>query len=244
MERLSESDIHLKLLLNLPIHIEGIGNFRSPKVKEVVEISESEYNKCLSIMLFDKSNLDDDLSEFSTLDVIRSILASDEDFKDYFLECLRFHLDTTVNFTHDDTYTYVSFGDVEDKNIMTDELYEYLAELVRVANKIEKPKEDEEFNAADELARKMIRKRKEKLARLEAVKKPKVTLHSIVSGVSAMLNNPLEIGEQTIYQLYESNTRLHLIENIRNTNHGIYAGTVDGSKIKSEDLDFTGIIHK
>lgn len=244
MNKLIESDIHLKLLINEPIYLEQIGNFKSPKIKEIARISETEYNYCLSMLLFDKSSINDDsIQNISNFDVIRSILAYDESFREYFMEGLRMHLDTTVNFAHSEEYTYISFGSDENEVILTEEMFEYLVELIRLANKIEKTDEDEKFNAANELAKKMIRERKEKLARLNAATKPKVTLHSIISGVSILLNNLQDIGELTIYQLYESNTRLHLIESIRNTNHGIYAGTVDGSKIKSEELDFTGVIH-
>lgn len=95
---------------------------------------------------------------------------------------------------------------------------------------IEKEKE-EEYNPANEHARKLIEKIRKNRANAPKPK-PNVDLASIISGVAWKSNsvNIDTIWDLTLYQLYDAFHRLEIIDNYDKTVSAIYAGTIDAKQ--------------
>lgn len=246
MEKLNKTDIQLRFLTDVPVKINGIWEFKPPKVLDIVEITETVYNQALSSILLDKDSMQlEGVDDATNLQVIMMLIHNDEEFKKYFLKGLQLHFEAKVNLMENG---YVYFGEeVTEDSILEEEQFNQIVELVRVANNIQEDDEEEmEFNPGNDAARKIIeermKKRKVSLARINAAKKKTNNLFSIISGIGFITSNLKNVLDMNIFQLYEANRRIHKIEHIRNINRGIYAGTVDGSKMKNEELDFTSII--
>jgi hypothetical protein len=97
MQIINDNDIRLKFLLGLPVRIDGIGNFYSPSLSKVVDLTEGLYNTTLSSFLFDKKNLEDQesLNEFSNFQILMSVINQEDSFRELFFYGLSLHLDTT-----------------------------------------------------------------------------------------------------------------------------------------------------
>jgi hypothetical protein len=241
MEILKDSDIRLKFLLGLPVHIEGIGNFYAPELTRVVDLTEGFYNMSLSSLLFDKKNLTEQegLENYSNFQILLSVINQDDSFREFFFYGLNLHLDTIPNF-HEMGIVY--FGEFSEDSILTEEKFEYIKRLVRIANNISNQEENDEYEFGDEKAKALyesIRKKRELAAKL---KKPKINLHSIVSAVGWKAQSFDFVSKLNIYQLYDGFYRLGYIDNYENTMTGIYTGNIDGSKIKLADINWANII--
>lgn len=234
---LTEEEIKLKLLLNVPIDIGNGCLFKSPKIVDIISMTESDYNKCLSAILFDKSSLGaSDLDDVSNFEVLMSILYSNEEFRNYFLDGIKLHIDDIPLISEEGLFF------IGDSLIVNEEIFNYIVKLVKIANNIVIEKK-EELDFANERARKFMEEQAKRKALVDSYKKKKVTLYSMLSGIGWITSTFKDLGELTIYQIYEANSRIHKIESIKNINRGISAGVYDGSKLKDEELDFTSVIN-
>jgi hypothetical protein len=242
-------DIELKLLVGLPIEVENVGNIYSPTVKEIIEFGYSKYNEILSCLLMDKSRLKlESLDEkvITTFTLLASLCFHEEDFRRKFLNGLNFIFKEEVFFGHNDEEIFFYFGDLGEMRYISEKNIEFIQALIRVSNqvKIQDEKEDE-YNPADEQARKII---EEMLARRRNKPKPKptVNLHSIISGLCTKSNgvNHLNVKDLSIYQLYDCFHRLEVVENYHYTLVGIYSGNVDGKQINYNKIHWTKIIEQ
>ena len=111
-----------------------------------------------------------------------------------------------------------------------------ICKIIQMQNCVKREKED--YNPANEEARKIIEKIKA-LKRENPIKES-VTLSSMISGIANKSNNLniLNIWDLTTYQLYDALNRLNLIDNYQFTLNGIYAGTVNGKDINMKDLNW------
>jgi hypothetical protein len=130
---INENDIRLKFLLGLPIYIEGIGNFHSPYLNEVVDLTEGMYNMAVSSLLFDKKNLSEQegLDSYSNFQILLSVINQDDSFREFFFYGLNLHLDA-IPTLHPDGVIY--FGELDVESILTEEKFEYIKRLVKIAN--------------------------------------------------------------------------------------------------------------
>lgn len=238
MRVLNMDDIHLKFLLDLPVHIDGIGEFKAPQLKSIVELTENHYNTAVSSLLFDKSQVDsDEVEKYSNFQVLMSAVYHDSSFRELFFCGLNLHLDKSP-IMHEQGFIY--FDELSEETILTEEKIEYLKLLVRVANNIAEPKK-EEYKAGNERAKLFMEKLKKTKASLPKKKSP-INLHSIISAVGWKTKSFDFINNLNIYQLYDGYQRLGVIDNYHYTMQGIYAGTVDSSKIKLPDINWANVI--
>jgi hypothetical protein len=240
MKILTDDAIHLKLLLNIPIHVEGIGNFHAPNLPEIVDLTEEIYNMSLSTIFFDKNRLEETkgLEEYTNFEVLLSIINQDDSFRELFFYGLNLHLDVPV-LLHSSGLIY--FDEFSEESILTEDKFDYIKNLVKIANNVSDPKE-EEYKPGNERARKFLEKIKQQRAEIEKVKKPKMNLHSIISAVGWKAQSFKFINDLTIYQLYEGFRRLEYMDNYKFTMTGIYTGNIDGTKIKLPDINWANII--
>jgi hypothetical protein len=239
MKILNDNDIHLKFLMGLPVPIEGIGNFHAPYLTEIVDLTEEFYNMSLSAFYFDKSQLglNQDFDDYSNFEVLLSVVLGDVSFRELFFYGLSLHLDISPSI-HPEGIIY--FGELSEESMMTEEKFDYIKKLIKIANNLSDPKE--EYTAGNERARKFMEQLKKQRAETEKLKKPKINLHSIISAVGWKSKSFKFISELNIYQLYDGYYRLGYIDNYDNTMTGIYTGNIDGSKIKLPDINWANII--
>ncbi len=240
MKILNDNDIHLKFLMGLPVYVDGIGNFHSPYLTEIVDLTEENYNLSISSILFDKKNLEDqsDLDDFSNFQVLLSAIYQDTSFREFFFYGLNLHLDASPT-QHPEGLIY--FGELSEDSVLTEEKFEYLKRLVRIANNLQVKVEEDEFKAGNEQARKLIEKIKKNRAKSKPSQQP-INLHSIISAVGWKAESFNFISKLNIYQLYDGFYRLGVIDNYNNTMTGIYTGNIDGSKIKLPEINWANII--
>jgi hypothetical protein len=141
----------------------------------------------------------------------------------------------TVPFLSDEGLVY--FDELNEDSVLTEDKFEYMKKLTRIANHIPEP---EPYDAANEAARKLIEKIKKNR---QNVKVPqKMNLHSIISAVGWKSQSFDFISKLNIYQLYEGFNRLRFIDDYEYIRTGISTGTFDGSKIKLSDINWANII--
>lgn len=246
MEILNDDELHLKFLLGQSVYVEGLGYFHSPTLEEIVNMTEKKYNESVSALMFSKESLElnEEFDELTDFQVLSSLVHNDDHFKNIYSEGLQLHFDKVPNLYELEDYgqTYFYFDELSDDTVINEEKYEYIKRLVRIANHIAEPKK-EDFKAGNDMARKFIEEQRKRKARLAQYKKPKSNLHSIISAIGWKAQKFDFINNLNIYQLYDGYSRYHFLDNYHYTMSGIYAGTVDGSKVKAEDIDWANILN-
>jgi hypothetical protein len=239
-------DLELKLLAGLPIEIQDVGSLYIPTLKEIISLGESRYNHLVSALLFDKKdqqNLKDlNGTNFEFLLFYCHYYPNEELSRD-FIESLELHFKDKVSISEEDGFFYL--GDYQERRLIDEDNFEFIRDVVRKANHIRSPEEEEEegYNPANETAAQFIKELEEKKKKRP---KPKETinLHSIISGLAWKPNgiNLKEIFDLTIYQIYNGFAATENIDNYHYTMSGIYAGTVDGKKIKPETIHWARVL--
>ena len=242
MENLNNDELHLKFLLGQSVYVEGLGYFHSPLLDEIVNLTETKYNESISALLFDKDNVEfnEEINSYTNFQILSSLIFNDDHFRNIYFSGLQLHFGKVPHLNEE--YGFVYFDELNEDTVITDEKYEYIKRLVRVANHIADPKK-EEVIVGNERARQFMEEQKKRKALLAKLKKPKSNLHSIISAVGWKAQKFDFINNLNIYQLYDGYSRFHVLDNYHYTMSGIYAGTVDGSKIKSEDIDWANILN-
>lgn len=232
----------LKLLAGFPIDF-GMGYIHPLKLKEIIEIGESEYNKFLNVLLYDVTDVDiekEKLDEFTTYDFLVINSLQNIDFRKLVVQSLEYFLKEKVNFFDKQGLFYL--GSPYEKRFITKEQYKNIKTILIKQNYLKELEEEEELVFGNELARQwyLELKRKEKQ---QPKPKPQIDLHSLMSAIMWKSNKSIEeILNMTIYQLYDGYYRLFLIDNCSNLNQGIYHGAIDPKDIKNKDLNWAKII--
>ncbi|MEK4006341.1 hypothetical protein [Paenibacillus sp. FSL H3-0333] len=238
MKEIDES-IELKFLLGQSVDVNGI-DVHSPSLKDIVSIGYDKYNHALSSLLFDKSRFPElkNLKE-TNLELVIHFYSNDDRFRDS-LELgsrLVFKNEVSIQISGDSLNLRV--GD----SIVSSETFCGLQKLIKFANKIPEKTEVEEFNPANSKAKEFIDKIMGDRAK-KPQKKPVSNLPSLISGLSWKSPNIsiLDIGELTIYQLYDGYYRMENIDHYNSILTGIYSGTIDSSKINIQENTWAKII--
>jgi hypothetical protein len=233
-----DESISLKLLLGQPVSINGV-NIYSPTLNEIVSVGYDTYNYGLSSLLFDK-NLFEDLKEIkeSNFDLMVHFFVKDESFRNS-VEIgsnLIFKEEIKVEIINN-APCFVLGDSLVDHNSL-----EEIQRLIKIANRIPDKKPEDEFNPSNSKAKEFMDKILGDRAK-RPPKKPITNLPSIVSGLSWKSNlNILEIGNLTIYQVYDGYYRMENIDHYNGILTGIYTGNIDSSKIKLQESAWTKII--
>lgn len=243
---MNHKDLELKLLAGLPIEISDLGTLHIPTVKEIIKMNESRYNELVSALLFDKKDhpalhdVDGTNLEFLLVYCFHN---PDDALSSDFIQSLQFHFNDSVSISEQDGFFYL--GDYSERRIIDEDNFEFIREVIRKANHIKPPEEVEEegYNPANQIAAEFIKELEEKKKRRP---KPKETinLHSIISGLAWKSNgmNLSEIFNLNIYQIYAGFSATENIDDYHYTMSGIYAGTIDGKKIKPEKIHWARIL--
>lgn len=243
---MTDNDIHLKLLANLPIHIEGIGNFQLPTLRQVIQLGEEQHNYFISALLFSKESLsnteDEIINKMSDYELFSSLIAHEETFQYSALGAFSIFMDQQPNLFENGS---VYFGEeIADNAFLDEDKWRLIQKVVRLGNFIPEKKLEEEYKAGNERAKKFMEKLKRNKAEVEKLKKKNETinLHSMISAVGWRLTDIDRVLDKTIYQLHDAYYRLMKIDDYKFINTGIYSGSVDGSKIKLPDYFWANVI--
>ncbi|GFN32599.1 hypothetical protein [Paenibacillus xylaniclasticus] len=242
-------NIELRLLIGEPVPLEGVGEIHSPLVKDIVRLGQSTYNEYLSYILVDKDKIsvqEDERDTLTTFNVILSLCIHDPHFHRIYFNALKFFFKEEVFLGHNDKEYFFYLGDYSDCRYITKDNIEIMQAIIRIANQVKiKDEKEEQYNPANEEAARIIA---EMLERRKKKPKPKPTtnLHSIISGLACKSNNIsyFNVGDLTIYQLYDNFHRLEVIENYHYTLVGIYSGNVNGKEINFNKIHWTKIIEQ
>jgi hypothetical protein len=241
---MNEADIHLKLLANVPVNVEGIGFFQLPTIKDMIDMGESKYNQLLSMVTFSKEYLNaNDLDGFSDLEVFATSIFYDQNFHELVNKSFKLFFNKEIQVKKLGDIPVLYFDELREDTVLTEEKWELTKKIAKIGNFIQEAKE-EEYVAGNERARKFLEEQKKRKELLAKVKKNKeqVNLHSILSAVAWRTTGVNELLNLTIYQLYNGYFRLGLIDNYNHITTGIYTGNVDSSKIKLPDINWANII--
>lgn len=236
---MTENDIHLKLLANLPVEIEGLGEITFPNIKEIIRMGENTYSTYISSLLFNKSHLQntEGLEEYSDYQLLCSFIEQNDSFRGSFFNALRLFFSKEPSKYMNLGLVYL--GDLNDERLLSEESLIQLQKVIKIANFIS-DEQEEEYIPGNERARKFMEKLKKKKAQVQ--KKPKQNLHSIMSAVAWETVGISEVVNLTIYQLYDAYRRLESFNNYHYTLTGIYTGNIDGKKINLPDINWANIL--
>lgn len=242
METLKDEDIQLRFLAAQSVYVPTIGYFHAPTLNEIISLTDEEYSKELGYLLLDNNQLDsENYIEINNYELMLVFLQNDIDFRNTYLNGLRLHFDEEPLYDTESGLIY--FNELNEDGIYTEERFNYVRNLVRIANHIAEAEKEEDVDYASEKGRILAEKQRKLRARLSKLKKPKSNLHSVISAVGAKSNSFSFIEELNIYQLYDRHSRLRILDNYHYTMQGIYAGTIDGKDMKMDDIDWANIIH-
>ena len=239
--------LELKLLGGYPIETE-VGSMMQPKIKDIIEINEDQYNQYLGLLLYDTDLLELNeeilksmgVNKISTYEFLLLQSIASEDFKNIVISALEFFFKQPINLLREYGVFYI--GELSNQNFITSTNYEYIKKVLVKMNYLKDMEDEEELEFANEMAREWYLNIK-KAEKNQPKPKPQVNLHSIISAMMWRTNKSIdEILNMTVYQLYDGYHRLFLIDDCLSTKQGIYQGTIDKDKIKSTDLNWAKII--
>lgn len=240
-------NLELKLLGGYQIETD-VGNIIQPKIKDIIEIEESQYNQYLGLLLYDTDLLDVNkkycntlgIDKITTFDFLLLQSITNDDFKNIITNALQFFFKKPIHLLNEYGFFYI--GELANQKFITSQNYEYLKKVLIKMNYLKDMEDEEELQFANEMAREWYLNIK-KAEQNQPKPKPQVNLHSIISAMMWRTNKSIdEILNMTVYQLYDGYYRLFLIDDCIGTKQGIYQGTVDKDKIKPSDLNWAKII--
>jgi len=232
-------DDELRLLKGSSFFMDGI-EIKPFTISEIVEIGYEKYHQTMNIFVLEVEDIikdiPEELNDITTFDLF--LKSGLQELFEGFIGAIGLFL--RIENTN-------SFGIDEECNIVLDkekkinsENWNKICKIIKMQNCVKREKED--YNPANEQARKIIEKIKA-LKRENPIKES-ITFPSMISGIANKSNNLniLNIWDLTIYQLYDALNRLNLIDNYQFTLNGIYAGTVNGKEINMKDINWMNII--
>lgn len=235
-----KSDIELKFLADIPVDIGNVCKLHVPTLREVIEMGESEYYRLLSSLLVKKDQIEiDELLEASNMEVVYTICYHDKEFLETFQKASRFIFREDISMSPEELGLFFYFGDLEEKRFLNDRNFDWIQSLVVISNNINV--EEDEYNPANEEARKLVEEIKKAKAEISKNKKQISSLSSKISGVAWKSNsvNIFNVFDLNIYQFYDALLRLEQVDNYQFTLTGIYTGNVDSKKVKIDNLHWT-----
>jgi hypothetical protein len=250
---MNELDFKLKLWAGEPITVEGFGDIRPLKIREIIRFGYSNYLRCLNFITIELKDLingdvdDEDLKDVNILDIL--ITLGGDDLTKQLEESLSLFLDGEAIVDKENLLVLIK----KEKEILQVDRtnYNQITEIIKWQNYINQfeDKNLDNFNPADEKARK-LKERFEKLnKKREELKKKKnseddenqdIDFYDILTAVASKSYsiNEFNILDLTIYQFYVKFKRLDIIDQYNISIKSLLAGAKDiklnhwSSKIK------------
>jgi len=228
-------DDELRLLKGSSFYVDGI-EIKPFTIGEIVEIGYEKYQQMMNIFALEVEDIIKDIpEELNNITVFDLFLksGSQELFEGFIGAIGLFLRINNINeFRISEEFDIV----INKGKLINNDNWNNICRIIQMQNCVKREKED--YNPANEEARKIIEKIKA-LKRENPIKES-ITFPSMISGIANKSNNLniLNIWDLTIYQLYDALNRLNLIDNYQFTLNGIYAGTVNGKEMNMKDLNW------
>ena len=210
-----KDDLELLLLSGMPIEL-NFGKLYPLKLQDIVKLGYSKYNYYISLLLIDKSNLqneEDNLNDITNFEVIYEICNFNEQFKKNYFNMLELFSKETVRLWNGFFY----FGDLKEERIINKDNFDEFIILLKEINCMIN-KEDNEFNPANEKAREIaerIKRAREKINKVKSKSGENLSLSDLISAFAFYNKNTdlNSIFEMTIYQFNNQFQRMQLVNN-------------------------------
>lgn len=235
-------DDELRLLKGSSFFIDQI-EIKPFTIGEIVEIGYEKYQQLMNIFALEVEDILKEIpEELNGITVFELYLQSGlQELFEGFISAISLFLriENPNNLSINNTFNVV----INNKNIINKDNWSDICKIIQMQNCVKKI-EKEEYNPANERAKKFIEKLNKMKQELPKIKSD-ITLSSMISGVAwkAQNININNIWDLTIYQLYDALNRLNLIDDYQFTFTGIYTGTVDGKKIDMKKINWMKIIN-
>jgi len=232
-------DDELRLLKGSSFFMDGI-EIKPFTISEIVEIGYEKYHQTMNIFALEVEDIIKDIpEELNNISIFDLFLKSGlQELFEGFIGAIGLFLriENISEFGIDEEFNIV----LDAKKKINRDNWGNICKIIQMQNCVKREKED--YNPANEQARKIIEKIKA-LKRENPIKES-ITFPSMISGIANKSNNLniLNIWDLTVYQLYDALNRLNLIDNYQFTLNGIYAGTVNGEKINMKDINWMNTI--
>ena len=228
--KINDKDLNLRLLGNLPIEIKDVGKIYSPKLIEIAEIGELEYNNYLGLISLDKdyfkknNNLNNELSfeereefekEINKLSIFQFIYISlyqNIHLRQSYLDALSFFFKEKVYFYENG---FLHIDTIDKDKIISDNNFDLIIETIKKSNCLKTNNEDDDYNPANDKAKEIadkIRKSREKVNKLKAKNNESLDLFDLISAFSTYQKIDLDrVYEMTIFRFYDQFKRMQKI---------------------------------
>ncbi|RYI30610.1 hypothetical protein EVU96_09345 [Bacillus infantis] len=240
-------DVEFSLIVGVPVKLNDVCSIHIPTLKEIAEIGFINYQTHIYYLLLPRSefmkmvtvdeNHLDEFNKMSDFEIYSTVCIGYPQLTDVVLQALEYFTKCKVSFS--DGIFLIS---TETSSFpLSEEQFVFIQDIIRIANGIEKDTEEEDFNPANEMAKKfmdMIKKNKKK----QPKKKEKINLISVISSLRWKSCESENIFNMTVYQLYDGFSRLKAIDDYHYTLTGLYSGTVDHKKTNPSDIHWANII--
>jgi len=197
-------DLSLKLLAGQPIDI-GIGKIHPLTLREIMNIGEITYNQYLSILLFNKTLLQqEELKQLSDFEVFSVYCFYNESFRNLSFKALELFFKETPLITKEGVVFF------DKQRVFNESAFNQMRLVLKKQNYL-KDESEKEFKPANDKARELQEKLKQIKSKIkEQNKNDGLNLSDIISIVSAYLPNVniFNVWDLTVYQLYELYIRL------------------------------------
>lgn len=232
--------LEMKLLKGTEIDVEGL-KIKPHTLEELIEeVTLEEYYKCIGFVSIQKKELNEFFhleSELYEKTSVYQMLLYHELLAQYLVDFFKL---VTRN---DEVYYFSQWQSIaveyEEENrrviIQADNIDNIVKTILKAYCIAEAKEEKDEFNPANEQARKLMEQIRKNRAKAP---KPKanVDLTSIISAVAWRSHSLsiVDVWKLTLYQLYDAFYRLDIIDNYDKTLTAVYAGTIDSKAIKMD----------
>lgn len=241
---MNNNDLELKLLAGSPIEIHGVGTIYPPTIRDIVNIGESQYNKLLSTLLFDKENIENlhDHIELNNFQILFSYCYHQEDFKEITLKAIEFFFREKAQLGFNDSNVFFYFGHEKENRKIDSSNLDQIQFVLKKMSFIKTNKEPE-YNPANSKAKQMIelimKNKKNK-----PLTKEIMNLHSVTSGMAWKSKNIniFNVFDLTVYQLYQGFRVTENIDNYHYTLTGVYSGNVSSKEINFTQIHWAKIL--
>lgn len=236
-------EVKLKLLANRPIFLPEAGFIYPPTLNQIIDIGFGGYNELLSCLLIDKTAFKQQpQEEFVNSDIFFFNCLQNIEFRKLSEQIASVLFRSESSFFTTEETIGIRVGE---SGCIKHENFDDFQTILRLMNNIKEPESEPEYKAGNSKAQEMINmimRNKKKQPKPKA--NSKMDLHSIISGLAWKDNgiNLTNIFDLNIYQIYNGLFTTNNIDNYNFTVTGVYAGTLDGKKIKMEDLHWANKI--
>lgn len=206
---MTDLDLKLKMISNVPIIIDGISIYSVP-IKQIAEFGYKNYNQAIKILCISKQEIESLINEkISSLEFLQMNMIFDPNVKIVLNEILSLICKENVVYS-DKQECFVISGRLLDKNN-----FDEVIDIIRKINSIENTDEPTE-HPSNEKAKMILQKRRKARMRLMSSSNNDETLnlYDLVSIVAVGLKLPIDkVIEYSIYQLLDQFKRLMAKEN-------------------------------